>query len=151
LDAREFVLQGSDEGPGRGQIIDVARGLIGHGDMIREGDRGYKMTRSRDPFIPPASARLRHINARHEQRQIAAAHFDRGAPLLARPGKRALLEPLIQNPESGVIPRQDLQPVPAPIPKQKEMTRKRIERQLLADERREAINRPPQSVAPVAR
>jgi hypothetical protein len=118
LHAREFALQGRDQRPCGGEIVDVSRGLVRHADMIREDDPRYKASgRSRDAFIPPTAARVRHIDAGHEQRQIAAAHFDWAAALVGRPRKRALLQSFVQNPKAGAIPRQDLETVPASIPK----------------------------------
>src|SRR5437660_256458 len=145
LHAREFVLQGGDQCPCGGEIVDVARGLVRHADMIREDDPPYNSSRqSRDAFIPPTAARVRHIDAGHEQRQIATAHFDRTARLLGWPRERALLQSFVQDPEARAIPRQDFETVSASIPKGKEMARERVERQLLADQRGESINRPPQ-------
>jgi hypothetical protein len=57
-------LERGDERPRRGEIVEVSRRCVRHADMIREGDPPYKPpTRSRDPFIPPAAARLRHVDA----------------------------------------------------------------------------------------
>ena len=64
LDAGEFLLQGGDERPRGGEVVEVSRVRVGHADMIREDDRPYKTaTRSRDSFIPPAAPRLRHVDA----------------------------------------------------------------------------------------
>ena len=64
LDSGQFVVEGGDERPRRSEILDVSRRLVRHADMIREGNPRYKTpTQSGDPFIPPAAARLRHVDA----------------------------------------------------------------------------------------
>jgi hypothetical protein len=45
LDAREFVLQGRDERPRRGEIVDLSRMFVGHAGMIREDDPPYNTAR----------------------------------------------------------------------------------------------------------
>jgi AraC family transcriptional regulator, regulatory protein of adaptative response / DNA-3-methyladenine glycosylase II len=47
-----------------------------------------------------AAARLREIDAREQQQQIAAAEGHRSAVILGRPGKRPALEALIDHPEA---------------------------------------------------
>src|SRR5205823_773512 len=73
-----------------------------------------------------------------------AGRADGGATRSRAARARALLQSFVQNPEARAIPRQDLETVPASIPKEKEMARERVERQLLANQRGESINRPPQ-------
>jgi hypothetical protein len=50
----------------------------------------------------------------------------------------------VEDPEGAAVPRQDLDPVAAPIPKEKQMARERVEREALAHERRKPIDRTPQ-------
>lgn len=76
------------------------------------------------------------------------AHLDRRALRIGRPRERALLEAFVQDPKSGVIPDQDLQSIPAPIAKEKEMPRERIQIEALAHQRGQAINRAPQIGGP---
>ena len=63
---------------------------------------------------------------------------------LGRPGKRPVLEPLVEHPEARPIPREDLEPVAATIAKEKEMARQRVEREALAHQRGQPVDRSPQ-------
>jgi hypothetical protein len=102
-------------------------------------------------LVPTAAAGLRHVDARQQQREVRAAHLDRARRRVCWPRKRALLEPLVKDPEARAIPREDLEPVPAAIPKQKEMARERIEREALPHQRASPSIDRRKSVAPVAR
>lgn len=118
LRARQLVAQRRDERLRRGEVRDVA--CLRHARIIRESRPPYKPLR--DPLVPSAAARLRDLDTGEQQQQIRAAHLHRQAGRLRRPGKRALLEPFVEHPEAGAIPRQDLEPVATPIAKKKEMT-----------------------------
>ena len=137
----QLLAQRGDEGLRRREIGDISR--VGHAGMIREPPSPYN-DELRDALVPTAAAGLRHIDAREQQREVGAAHLDRATRLVRRPGKGPLLEPLVEDPESGSVPCQHLQAVAAPIPKQKQMPGERVQREALPHKRRQAIDRSPQ-------
>src|SRR5262249_56449466 len=89
--------------------------------IIRDAELRYKLRgRLRRPLIPPAAPGLREIHTGKQQRQVGASHLNRSGRFV-RPGKRPVLEPLVENPESGPIPRENFQPVAPAIPKQEQV------------------------------
>src|SRR5438067_5041627 len=81
------------------------------------------------------------VDAGKQERKIGAPYRDRSRRVLHRPGEGPALEPFIQDPKSRLVPRQDLEPIPAPIAKEKQMAREWIQGQSLAHHCRETINR----------
>src|SRR5262249_34378687 len=78
------------------------------------------------------------------RQQIRASQFHTDGILVRRPGERAALQAFVQDPEAPLIPREDLDAVAAPIPKQKQMAGKRVEREALSHQGGEPIDRTPQ-------
>jgi hypothetical protein len=100
--------------------------------------------RSGDALVPPPPTRLHEVHAREQQEQIATAQDHGCVVLLCRPRKRATLETLVEHPEPALIPRQNCQPVAAPIAKEKQMARERIQIEAFTHQCGEAVNRPAQ-------
>lgn len=76
------------------------------------------------------------------------AHLNRRALFLGGPRERAFFQPFVQDPKSGLVPDQDLESVAAPIAKEKEMAGQGIQREALAHQRREPIDRASQIGGP---
>ena len=139
LRLRELVLQRGDQGPRRGEIGDVGPARVRHARMIRERRSAVQrptITRRARTSGGGASAPGRRPTS-SSARSVLRISTGLGR-LVRRPRERPLLEPLVEDPEPGSIPRQDLQAVAAPIPKQKQMAGQRIQREALTHERRQA-------------
>lgn len=79
------------------------------------GSPAYGRDDSRDPLVPSTTARVREVNAREQQQQLATAQDHRRVVVLGWPRKRATLETLAEHPEAALIQREDLDPVAATI------------------------------------
>jgi len=139
LRARQLLTQRRDQRLRGCEVGDVR--CVRHARIIRDT---RAPTSLRDPLVPAPAPRLGDLHAGEQQQQIRAAHLDWRAGRVRRPRERPTLEPFEEHPEARAIPHQDLQAVATPIAKQEEMARERIQREALAHQRGEAIDRSPE-------
>ena len=106
---------------------------------LRRG-RAY-LRRSRDSFVPAPPPRVRKVDAREQQQQVAGTQEHRRRLVDVRPRERPALKPLVEHPETAVIPHENLEAIATPIAEEEQMTRQRIEIEALAHQRRQSVDR----------
>jgi hypothetical protein len=80
LQGGDLFVQRGDEGARCLEIVNGENRRLSHTRTRHEIDRAYNGSRrSRDPFVPPATTRLRQINPAEQQGEISAAELDRSA------------------------------------------------------------------------
>ena len=94
----------------------------------------------RAAWTPPATLPpgRREIQPLEYQRQLRGRH--RSALRQVEP---AALQALVPDPKPGLVPQQQLHPVPPPIAEHEQLTRQRIGAQPLAHQRLQPVERPP--------
>ena len=85
--------------------------------------------------LPPGR---REIQTLEHQRQLRGRH--RSALRQVEP---AAFQALVPDPKPGLVPQQQLHPVPPPIAEHEQLTRQRIGAQSLAHQRLQPVERPP--------